>query len=105
VDQFDVAEAEPERVEISGSAFKRDPSVRAAALRRANGRCEYCGEDGFKMPNGGVYLETHHVVPLCEGGADNVRNVAALCPNDHKRAHFSIDRGTMRKELIERIRN
>jgi len=103
VDQFDVAEADPERVEVSGFAFKRDPAVRAAAKLRANGCCEHCGEPGFKMASGSIYLETHHVVPLCEGGLDNVRNVAALCPNDHKKAHYAAERESIRASLLQRI--
>lgn len=103
VDQFDVIEAEVERIELNGTAFRRDRAVRDAALNRAKGRCEYCGEPGFEMTNGRIYLETHHVVPLSEGGSDHARNVAALCPNDHKRAHFSTERDGMRAELIRRI--
>lgn len=107
VDQFDLAEDDetgPKKHEVNGFAFNRDPEVRRAALRRAGGECEYCGEPGFKMANGRVYLETHHVVPLCEGGPDDVRNVAALCPNDHKRAHYAADRPSIRAELLKRIR-
>jgi hypothetical protein len=103
VDQFDIADAEVERIDVSSFAFKRDPAVRAAVLRRAYGKCEYCGELGFKMANGSVYLETHHVIPLCEGGKDSVRNVAALCPNDHKRAHFAAERVAIRAALLSRI--
>lgn len=105
VDQFDVIEAEVQRVEVKGTVYQRDRAVRYAALRRANGRCEYCGESGFVMANGRIYLETHHVVPLSEGGSDRSQNVAALCPNDHKRAHFSVERDSMREELTARLRN
>ena len=106
IDQFDLAEldeTEPTKHEIIGFAFDRDPRVRHAALRRANGKCEYCGEPGFKMASGGIYLETHHVVPLSEGGPDNVWNVAAICPNDHKRAHYAAERAAMRAKLLARI--
>lgn len=106
VDQFDLANAEEieaERRHTNGLVFVRDPAIRRAALNRANGRCEFCGEPGFDMANGAIYLETHHVVPLCEGGADRIGNVAALCPNDHKRAHFAADRASMRDDLLKRI--
>jgi hypothetical protein len=106
-DQFDLEEAEetaPNRREVNGFAFDRDPQVRRAALRRAEGKCEYCGESGFRMTSGRIYLETHHIVPLCEGGADHLRNVAALCPNDHRRAHFAAERASIRKELLTRVR-
>lgn len=107
VDQFDLGETgetAPTKREVNGFAFDRDPEVRRAVLRRANGKCEYCGEPGFEMANGRIYLETHHVVPLCEHGPDKVQNVAALCPNDHKRAHYAAERASIREELLKRIR-
>lgn len=106
VDQFSVLETDAsaaKRVEVNGFAYARDRAVRQAALARANGRCEHCGELGFKMANGGIYLETHHVVPLCEDGPDGIENVVALCPNDHKRAHFAAERSAIRAELLKRI--
>jgi 5-methylcytosine-specific restriction protein A len=92
VDQFDFERAEkfePTRRETRGLAYVRDPAVRRAVLRRANGRCEFCGSQGFEMVGGAIYLETHHIIPLSEGGPDAVENVTALCPNDHAKAHFS----------------
>lgn len=106
IDQFDVDQAQKDSVERRTSvtnAFVRDPEVRRKVLRRAAGKCEHCGAPGFRMASGSIYLETHHVIPLCDGGPDNVRNVAALCPNDHKKAHFSAERDTMRASLLQRI--
>lgn len=108
VDQFDLDQADrgsPERRTGTTSSFVRSPEVRRKVLRRASGRCEYCGQLGFKMASGSIYLETHHVVPLSEGGPDHVTNVVALCPNDHKRAHFAAERDQMRSELTQRIRS
>ena len=39
----------------------------------------------------GPYLECHHVHRLADGGPDHPENVVALCPNCHRRAHFSND--------------
>ena len=106
IDQFDMNQADkgsPRRRTGTVNSFVRDPEVRRKVLRRASGRCEHCGEMGFRMASGSVYLETHHVVPLCEGGSDDVRNVAALCPNDHRKAHFWDDRSTMRASLLARL--
>lgn len=50
--------------------------------------CEYCNTPGFMMSNNGIYLETHHLVPLAEGGLDRINNVVALCPNHHREAHY-----------------
>lgn len=103
VDQFKVAERElsaPERRDHNVSAFVRDPAIRRTALRRAAGKCEFCGSPGFRMGSGAIYLETHHVIPLGEGGSDHTRNVVALCPNDHRRSHFAEERMTMRITLL-----
>lgn len=93
-DQFSLADEQhaPERVAKSGTAFVRDPAVRAHALARAKGHCELCGEQGFLMKDGRIYLETHHIVALSEGGSDHISNVVALCANDHRKAHYGIER-------------
>jgi 5-methylcytosine-specific restriction protein A len=51
------------------------------------------------MPDGKVFLETHHVIPLSEGGGDTEGNVVALCPNHHREAHHGANRDRMRIEL------
>jgi 5-methylcytosine-specific restriction enzyme A len=68
-DQFSIRELpdqKPKRHEVSGLAFDRSPMVRKNVLIRANGKCEWCGEKGFPTADGGIYLETHYVVPLSE---------------------------------------
>lgn len=103
VDQFDLDQAQksgPERRHQIGSAFVRDPAVRRRALARAAGRCALCGARGFRMESGALYLETHHVIPLGEGGADDDGNVVALCAHDHRRAHFGEDRLVIRDQLL-----
>lgn len=109
VDQFSADSASAEAAaaafrQVSTRAFHRDPNVRAAVLTRASGRCEHCGEPGFSMPSGAVYLETHHVVPLAEGGPDVVGNVVALCPNHHRRAHHGLDRAELRLAFLNYLR-
>lgn len=101
VDQFDAAlGALPERRETTGSAFVRSPDVRAAALARAGGLCQLCASPGFVTTAGKVYLETHHVIPLGEGGADALTNVVALCATDHRRAHFDAESDRLRSLLL-----
>jgi 5-methylcytosine-specific restriction protein A len=105
VDQFSIEEPGNDvapRVSVRGTAFKRDGAVRFRALVRAAGRCEQCGTLGFVTATGKLYLETHHVVPLSEGGSDRLDNVVALCPNDHRRAHLGADSQAMRAELLLR---
>lgn len=100
-DQFSTAEPLlPRQHEVSGKVWERDPSVRVVALVRASGRCEFCGCPGFRTVGGQIYLETHHVVPLSEGGADHERNVVAICPNDHREAHHGERRDVIRTRLL-----
>ena len=101
VDQYTTPEPTfPVRREMSGTVWERDRKVRDAALCRAKGRCELCKERGFRMVGGGIYLETHHVIPLSEKGVDHERNVVALCPNDHREAHHGERREEIRGRLL-----
>src|SRR3569623_1401679 len=78
----------PDRTRSEEWSYERDPKVRDAVLRRANGKCEHCGVMGFLKSDGSRYLETHHVIALANDGADRLTNVIALCQNDHREAHF-----------------
>lgn len=83
----------PEKVTSSVSSFARDPLVKAWVLNQADGKCEGCSQDApFLSSDGTPYLEVHHVTPLSAGGADEVSNAVALCPNCHRKAHYSSDR-------------
>jgi 5-methylcytosine-specific restriction endonuclease McrA len=100
-DQFSTREGllPPLRRQVTGEAWVRDPAVRLAALRRAKGECELCSRNGFRTAAGEIYLETHHVLPLSEGGEDTERNVVALCANDHREAHHGEARDSIRERL------
>lgn len=103
VDQFSIGSevsGAAIRREQTGAVFVRSPKVREAVLQRACGRCEHCGEPGFRRADGATYLETHHIVPLHEGGADNIGNVIALCPNDHREAHYGEAAAALRPLFI-----
>ncbi len=102
VDQFSAPEP-PARRGIETTVYERSPAVRSAALSRADGLCESCERSGFATPTGEIYLETHHVVPLSEGGPDVIWNIVALCPNDHCRAHYSAEREVIRQALIQKL--
>lgn len=100
-DQFSLGSDEPERRKGESYSLVRDPAVRQAVLQRSRGVCEFCYAEGFRMTDGRVYLETHHVEPLAQGGADRVWNVVALCPNDHKEAHYGERSAAIRQELLQ----
>lgn len=99
VDQFSV----PATTIREATVLVRDRSaaVRDAVLRRAEGLCELCNEPGFVTAAGSVYLETHHVVPLADNGLDHPSNVVAICPQDHRRAHYAAERDEIAIRLTE----
>jgi len=49
-------------------------------------------------------LETHHVIYLANDGADKLTNVIAVCPNDHREAHFGKRREVIESEMILRLK-
>ncbi len=105
-DQFALLEEEQQpgtRRTVVADAFVRSAEVRRRVLDRAMGKCEWCSEPGFKMADGRTFLETHHIIPLADGGSDVVKNVAALCANHHREAHHGALKGQMQRELLERI--
>jgi predicted HNH restriction endonuclease len=72
-------------------------------LQRAKGKCEYCGVLGFLKPDGTRYLESHHIIALAKEGADRLTNVVALCPNDHREAHYGERCGEIEAEMIQKL--
>lgn len=100
-DQFDIDDQRPNTYEVNGVVYQRQKSVRQHAIQRANGKCEYCGEETFKTVAGFYYLESHHIHPLSEGGTDTIDNVIALCPLHHREAHY----GQNKDELSIAMRN
>lgn len=100
IDQYTIGLDQARRKEITGLAYERTRAVRDAVLARASGVCELCGKRGFQTPSGAIFLETHHVVPLSENGADRVENVAAICPNDHREAHYGKDAALIKEQLL-----
>lgn len=74
------------------SIYQRSNDVRSYVLARANGVCEGCGAPApFKRVDGTPYLEPHHLRRISDGGPDHPLHVICLCPNCHRRVHFSFD--------------
>jgi 5-methylcytosine-specific restriction protein A len=100
VDQHSLdAKKHPAKSERTRLEYERQREIRDRALDRSKGCCELCGARGFLTASGRFYLETHHIVPLAEGGLDDPGNVAALCPTDHRRAHYARNRAAIRTAL------
>jgi 5-methylcytosine-specific restriction protein A len=80
---------------------QRSSELRRYAILRSLGRCEACGAPApFVNDRGQGFLEVHHITRLADDGLDEPRNIAAVCPNCHRRAHYSSDREDFRKRLL-----
>jgi len=99
----DIGADAPRSTVIAAVQYARDPRVRAAVIRRAAGRCELCGSPGFLRDDGSRYLESHHIIALANDGADRTTNVIALCPNDHREAHFGRRQNELEQRMIAKI--
>ncbi len=94
----------PKKTATLSSTYVRCPYVVAYVLNIADGVCEACSKDApFTRKNGTPYLEVHHVLPLEANGPDTVCNAVALCPNCHKRCHFSKDAARFTKKIYKKI--
>jgi 5-methylcytosine-specific restriction protein A len=81
---------------------QRSRELRRYAILRSLGRCEGCGAPApFVNDRGQGFLEVHHITRLADDGIDEPENVAAVCPNCHRRAHYSSDREDFKKRLLE----
>ena len=92
--------------QVSSIQYERSPWVAVYCKRRANGVCDLCNLPApFKAKDGQPYLECHHIEWLAKGGADNIDNTAALCPNCHRKMHslnLIDDREYLKKKNINR---
>jgi 5-methylcytosine-specific restriction protein A len=97
-------------VERSPSEAKRSYIARSAAvaryvLARADGRCEACREPApFAKLDGSPYLEPHHTRRLADGGPDDPRWVAAVCPTCHRWIHYGTGGEARNTELEKALR-
>lgn len=93
----------PARSRIDGWAYARDPRIRAAVMKRAKGRCEFCGVLGFIRTDGTPYLESHHIIALAKDGEDRMTNVIGLCPNHHREAHSGRRGAQLERQMIQKV--
>jgi 5-methylcytosine-specific restriction protein A len=71
--------------------YYRSEALKLYVILRSHGICEGCGEDAPFHTKKGPFLECHHIHRVADGGPDHPKNVIALCPNCHRRAHYAND--------------
>lgn len=88
-------------------SIERDEYIKLYALERAKGNCQLCEKPApFNRKNGSPYLEVHHIEYLANEGSDTIDNVAALCPNCHRKMHSleeNKDVEKLKKVALERL--
>jgi 5-methylcytosine-specific restriction enzyme A len=103
-------EAAQSAPEITGRAarrnlYKRSQTVRRYVLARAAGVCELCNLPApFQTAQGEPYLEPHHIRRLSDGGPDDPRFMAGLCPNCHREVHHGVGGPRKNSQLQETIK-
>jgi 5-methylcytosine-specific restriction endonuclease McrA len=100
--QADQTSTRPARKILSARSYERNPLVIAIARLRASHRCEVrnCTHPIFRTPEGIIYAEVHHIVPLADGGEDSIDNVACLCPAHHREVHLGMRSAELTEQLI-----
>lgn len=87
-EKIEKIDSKPYTKSVILNQFARNEYIREYAKIRANGICELCESPApFIDIYGKPFLETHHVIFLSKGGEDSIDNVAALCPNCHRKIH------------------
>ncbi len=83
---------------------RRSDKIHKYALSRAQDTCEACEMPApFVTIEGSGFLEVHHIHRLADEGPDIPSNVIALCPNCHRKAHYSVDHMQFKELLIARV--
>lgn len=84
--------------------YRRSQEIIIYAKTRANGICECCDKPSpFEDENGIPFLEVHHILRLADDGPDEPENVAAVCPNCHREAHYGKEKLRLKEKLIKII--
>lgn len=87
--------------QIREAVYYRSLALKLYVSTRSKGVCEGCGLKAPFNTKNGPFLECHHVHRLADGGPDHPKNVVALCPNCHRRAHFAEDAKAYNNKLKE----
>ncbi len=84
--------------------YRRSWLVKAYVCARAKGICEACAKPApFMRADGSPYLEPHHTRRVSDGGPDDPRWVAALCPNCHREIHHGHNGNELNLQVISRL--
>lgn len=67
-------------------------TIRHECFERDNYKCQYCGSDIRELLRGGSKpAEAHHIIPVSEGGTNELENLKTACYDCHKKEHSHIE--------------
>ncbi|WPN59408.1 HNH endonuclease signature motif containing protein [Pseudomonas sp. P9_31] len=94
----------PIHISTATIRYARAKKISDWILKQSEGRCEGCKQKApFLRSDGLPYLEVHHVKHLAKKGSDRPKNAVALCPNCHRRCHYSSDRDEFTAWLYDNV--
>jgi 5-methylcytosine-specific restriction protein A len=72
---------------IANGTFRNgvDPELRKTVLKAFSNTCTLCGYRDVIVEHSG--MEVHHIVPVSEGGSDDIGNLTVLCHDCHTTVH------------------
>ena len=90
--------------ESKSSKYKRNPYVSIYTKERTKDdlgeyHCDLCDKRFYSMER----LESHHIVPLKDGGVDNICNTICLCGECHDRMHMDGVTFYMRSMILDKL--
>jgi len=94
---------DPARTNVTVTQYVRDPKVKAWVLAQADGICECCSLPAPFATADGPFLEVHHIRHLADRGSDTISNAIAICPNCHRRLHYSLGAAELVETLYSKI--
>jgi len=78
----------PKKRQLVTTLILRDARISTRLKALYGNKCQIC-RFTFPKKRGGLYSESHHLVPLGRKGADVISNIVILCPNCHKQLHYA----------------
>jgi 5-methylcytosine-specific restriction endonuclease McrA len=79
-----------------GRRYKFKTYIRPKVLERDNYTCKMCGNK--------EELHVHHIIPIKEGGSDDLTNLITLCVNCHSKQHPTVS-FFKKKEKVNKMIN
>lgn len=99
------------RIQITATAYERNPENRAKCLSKWGTTCQICGFDAAKVYGSEFegLIHVHHIEPLCEVGQahtiDPENDLIPVCPNCHMILHSKKSGGVYSPDEVRSMLN